>query len=339
LEGTAGAFRIRVAAPLAPVVEAVRLYTRIGLGLAGIALAASVAAGYALSRAALRPVRAMQRAAARISSDNLSERIPVGRVDDEISRLARLLNRTFERLESSFVQIRRFSEDASHEMKTPLSLIRLNVERLLGQEALAPAAREALHDTVEEIHRLDRLIERLLFLSRAQAGEVVLAADEQDPREFIASFSHDAGILAEARGAAYVEAANEGGRVRFDSGHVRQVLFNLLANALQAVSTRPRSDERGYVWLSSQFHDGWWRVTMEDDGVGLAPEQCEAIFGRFVRLPRTSSAATPSGAGLGLAICRSIAELHRGRIYAEPRTEGAGLRLILELPAAAERKI
>jgi two-component system heavy metal sensor histidine kinase CusS len=321
IEGVSESLRLRIATPLAPVTKAIERYIRIGLTVTSAMFGLSLVAGALLSRAALRPVRLIQRTAARIRSDNLSERIPVGEAQDEISSLAQLLNQTFDRLEGSFEQIKRFSAEASHEMKTPLSLIRLNVERLLGEEQLSSSGTEALQDAIQEIHRLDKLIERLLFLSRAQAGEVVLDCQPQDPSEFIASFLHDGHALAEPVGVTCEVAVNERGRVSFDANRMRQVLFNLLANALDA--TPPG----GRVVLHSVIRAGSWQVTMEDEGVGLPADKCEVIFERFVRIKQSTK-----GAGLGLAICRSIVGLHRGRIYAEPKRGERGLRLTLEMP-------
>lgn len=324
IEGFSESLKLRIATPLTSVTLAINRYVRIGLPVAAGLLVISLLAGVLLSREALRPIRLIQQTASRIRSDNLSERIPVGEAADEISSLAQLLNQTFDRLEASFEQIKRFSAEASHEMKTPLSLIRLNVERLLTEARLSPAGTEALQDAIQEIHRLDKLIERLLFLSRAQAGDVQLDSKVQDPSEFIASFLHDVCALAEPAGVSCELTENEGGSVAFDGNRMRQVLFNLLANALDAMPTG------GRVMLRSVIRDGFWRVTMEDDGVGLPTEKCEIIFERFVRIKQSAK-----GAGLGLAICRSIVELHGGRIYAEPVTEGRGLRLKVQIPATA----
>ena len=324
IEGFSESLKLRIATPLTPVTIAINRYVRIGLPVAAGLLVISLIAGVLLSREALRPVRLIQQTASRIRSDNLSERIPVGEAADEISSLAQLLNQTFDRLEASFEQIKRFSAEASHEMKTPLSLIRLNVERLLGEVRLSPTGTEALQDAIQEIHRLDKLIERLLFLSRAQAGEVQLDCQVQDPSEFIASFFHDGCALAEPAGVRCDLTENEGGSVAFDANRMRQVLFNLLANALDAMPTG------GRVMLRSVIRDGFWRITMEDDGVGLPAKECEIIFERFVRIKQSAK-----GAGLGLAISRSIVELHGGRIYAEPVAEGRGLRLKVEIPGTA----
>jgi signal transduction histidine kinase len=330
LEGNYQSLHIRISAPLASVQAALRTYTRVGLSLVVLAVAAGAVAAWFLSRTALRPVRLIERTAARISSDNLSERIPVaagGR--DEIARLSDILNRTFDRLQASFEQIQRFSEDASHEMKTPLALIRLNVERLVEREPLSPPGQEALQDALAEIHRLDRLIERLLFLARAQAGDVGLSRMEQDPRDFIRGFSHDGQALSEASRIRFTVGANEECRANFDAGRMRQVLFNLLSNALYATPAG------GEVTLRSQFLGGDWTVSVEDEGPGLPPEKCAVIFERFVRIPRAGGSAAPSGAGLGLAICRSIVTLHGGSIRAEPRGNRPGLRVTFSIPGRA----
>lgn len=324
-EACTESLRVRLSGPLAPVDEAVAAYTRLGLLVMVTVIAVSAGAGILLSRAALRPVRLIEATAQRISSDNLSERIPVPAADDEISRLARLLNETFDRLQSSFEQIQRFAGDASHELKTPLALIRLNIERVVLDPQTVGTSREALQDAIEQIHHLDRLIERLLFLSRAQAGEVALDREPFQADGFIGEFAHDAEMLAQAAGRNFVVAHNDPGRVNADRARLRQVLLNLLSNALRA------TPEGGRVELSSRLSpDGRWSLRLTDEGPGVPADKLEAIFGRFVRLHSTGG----GGAGLGLAITRSIVELHRGRIHARNRADRSGLEILIELPSA-----
>ena len=145
-------------------------------------------------------MRVIQETANRIRSDNLSERIPVPDVHDEISDLARLLNEMFDRLESSFNQVRRFSAEASHELKTPLSLVRLQAEKLLLDEGLTSEQQESVQVQMDEITRLEQIIEDLLFLSRAEAHVVKLSIRPTDPAEFLKTFLPDARVLAEHRG-------------------------------------------------------------------------------------------------------------------------------------------
>jgi len=289
-------------------------------------LVVSIITGLALSRIALRPVRLIQETANHIRSDNLSERIPVSDVQDEISNLARLLNEMFDRLESSFNQIRRFTAEASHELKTPLSLVRLQAEKLLVEGGLTPAQEEAVQLQLEEVTRLNKIIEELLFLSRVEAQAVTPELRREDPRRFLQAFAQDARVLAESRGVRFAETIDGLGCVNYDPKWIRQVLLNLVANALKF------SPRGGLVTLASEFTVDSWRVAVEDDGPGVAPEQRERIFERFVRLGDEPGDET--GSGLGLAISRSILGLHRGTIRAEASGRGPGLRVVFEIPIA-----
>src|SRR6202011_2142577 len=182
-----GPFDVTIATPLNSVREAMRYYSEICIWMLFVMIAISGAIGFGLSRLALRPVRLIRETANHISSDNLSERIPVAAVRDEISELAQLLNQMFDRLESAFDQIRRFTAEASHELKTPLSLIRLQAERLLVHGNLGAANEESVQVQLEEVSRLSQIIEELLFLSRAEAREIDLNLTRHDPELILAN--------------------------------------------------------------------------------------------------------------------------------------------------------
>lgn len=288
-------------------------------------LLASIGIGYGLSRLALRPVRRIAETARLIGSDNLGERMPVAEVRDEISDLARLLNEMFDRLETSFNQIRRFTAEASHELKTPLSLVRLHAEKLVIEGKFVPAQEEALHILLEEVSYLDRIIDRLLFLSRVDAKVTRLDPVAQDPGPFLRGFAPDAGALVEDRGLHFRFAHSGNGTARFDAKWIRQVLLNLVSNAIKA------SPANGEVRLASDLDDDTWRVAVEDDGRGLPSTELEHIFERFVRVPGTGYDDGKSS-GLGLSICRSILDLHGGRIHAENIAPNGGLRVVFEIP-------
>ena len=300
-------------------------YVEVFAGLALVMIVASGGIGFGLSRMALRPVRLIQETAGHIGSDNLGERIPVAEVQDEISNLARLLNQMFDRLETSFNQVRRFSAEASHELKTPLSLVRLHAERMLMRGDLTPAQEESVQVQLEEIGRLNSIIEELLFISRAEARAITLDRRLHDPRKFLESFTQDARVLAESRGIRLADKHTGEGLAEFDARWMRQVLLNLLSNALNV------SPPDGQITLESALADGAWRVVVADEGPGVPPEQLERIFERFVRLAENQN-ETGQGSGLGLAICRSIIQLHNGRIRAELPAAGRGLLIVFELP-------
>ncbi|HEX3843015.1 MAG TPA: ATP-binding protein [Steroidobacteraceae bacterium] len=321
-------FDVTIATSSAQVLKVMDGYVEVCTGLLCAMLAVSSIIGIALSRLALRPVRLIRETASRIGSDNLSERIPVSGVRDEISELARLLNQMFDRLESSFKQVRRFAAEASHELKTPLSLIRLQAEKLLVAGNLAPAEEDAVQMQLEELARLNRIIEEMLFLSRAEARAITLQLRQQDPSRFLHAFAQDARVLAEHHGRHFVLASEGDGRVAFEAQRIRQVLLNLLANALCA------SPLDGVITLRSAFSAGVWHVSLEDQGPGVAASERERIFERFVRLGTLSD---ERGSGLGLAICRSIIELHYGRIWAEDAANAPGLKVLFEIPATELR--
>jgi two-component system heavy metal sensor histidine kinase CusS len=320
-------FDVIVATPLAPVYDLMAGYRLVFLGLLVTALVASVAIGYGLSELILRPVRVIQATANRIHSHNLAQRIPVSDAKDEMSQLADFLNQMFDRLETSFSEIRRFAAEASHELKTPLSLMRLHSERLLVDNQLQPAQRESVLVQLEEIGRVNHIIDELLFLSRADAGAVLVQLTEHRPQSFLSIFAQDAGALAEHQGKRFIWSHTGDGSVAIDAKRFRQVLLNLLTNALTV--TPPG----GVVSLGSTLVDGLWQLSMVDEGPGLTPEQCERVFERFVRLDPTKG--DPRGSGLGLPISRSIVTMHKGRIWATSRDVGRGLRVVIEIPAGS----
>jgi len=315
---------IVIATPSTQVSTAMRDYIMVCTAMLVAMLLASLAIGYGLSRLALRPVRSIAETARRIGSDNLSERMPVTEVRDEISDLARLLNEMFDRLEISFGQIRRFTAEASHELKTPLSLVRLHTEKLLVESKFVPTQEEALHILLEEIGHLDQIIDQLLFLSRVDAQVTRLALVAQDPGPFLYGFAPDASALVEDRQLRFHFIHAGDGLVRFDAKWIRQVLLNLVSNAIKA------SPAHGVVSLDSKVDDGIWRVAVTDEGRGLPAGELERIFQRFVRVPGTGY-NDDKGSGLGLSICRSIVGLHDGRIRAENIDRG-GLRVTFEIP-------
>jgi two-component system heavy metal sensor histidine kinase CusS len=315
-------YDVTVATSARNVSTALRAYELTSGALVLAMLLASIVIGVGMSQLVLRPIRAIRDTADRIRSDNLSERIPVADVRDELSELAELLNRTFDRLEQTFIQMRRFSEEVSHELKTPLSLLRLHAEQILRDDKGSHA--DAAVEQIEEIERLNRFIDQMLFLSQAEADSIVLELKPVNPRPFIESFAADAAVLADDSGHSFAAKVQGRGLVAFDESRLRQVLFNIVGNALKASPTGTR------IRLTSEFRKDVWRLVVEDDGPGVSAEERERMFDRFVRLG--DPAPDVRGAGLGLTISRSIVRLHGGRVWAEPARRLRGLAIIVELP-------
>ena len=322
-----GVWHLQVASRLEPTERLLRDYAKVsGLLLAGAALL-SIGLGYQFSRTTLQPVRAIEATARRIRADNLSERIPVAAGHGELTALINLLNDTFDRLQRSFDQVQRFTAEASHELKTPLALARLNAEKLQARVASDHDAGTLAAEILDEIARLNRIIESLLFLAKTEGGVLQLPQRELDLAALVADFADDAIALAEDGGVRFVLSRNDAGTVRGDPGLLRQMLLNLLSNAL-AVSAKGAS-----VSLASMHGPDGWQLVVTDEGPGLPAGQLERIFERFARYEGTARREGSTGTGLGLAICRGIVELHRGTIQAENRTDGTGLRVVVRLPA------
>jgi signal transduction histidine kinase len=328
-------FDVMIGTPLKPVSDVMARYLRISVALVSVMLLVSSAIGFVLSHLALRPVRLIEATATHIRSDNLSERIALDNVDDELANLARLLNQMFDRLESSFAQIQRFTAEASHELKTPLSLLRLHAERLIVEGSLTPPQEEAVHAQLEEVTRLNKIIEELLFISRAESGAITLERKEQAPREFLLAFAPDARVLTEHRGMRYRDAHAGDGSAYFDAKWIRQVLLNLLANALKV------SPRGGRIDIHSELGNQSWRVSVLDEGPGVEAQALTRIFERFVRLG--PQAADPeSGSGLGLAICRStrIARFVRDAAHGQHQSpRGRAAERGIRSPAAVEQRL
>jgi signal transduction histidine kinase len=294
--------------------------------LLGVPLIAALSIGFgmALRNSTLQPVRLMQATARRISASNLGERIVVPPGGGEMAALARLLNEMIDRLEKSFNHAKRFTADVSHELMTPLSIIRLHAERQLNDPELPAQYHHSVQEQLQATLHLSEILERLLMLAKADSSALPLKLEPTSTLDFMGQFAEEAQLLAESRGLNVVLAQNDGGLATFDQGCVRQALFNLLSNALRF------SPQKGTITFYSKRADGEWTVEVWDEGQGVPPDRLHDIFDRFVQItPRSELGA---GAGLGLAICKSMLELHRGRISARNRTDRSGFVVVFSMP-------
>lgn len=330
-EFATGDLRVQIASPLDPAERLLHDYARTSLLLLAVVALASVGLGWYFARLTLRPVRAIRETASRIGPETLGERIPLPEGRDELTALAGLLNRMFDRLEASFAQVQRFTADASHELKTPLALLRLNAEKLRERVGGDAEAAERVDEMLEDLDAVRRMIDSLLFLAKAESGSFAPTRAEVAADEFVRSFAEDALAMAEDRGAVFVVERSDAGAVRCEPTLVRQVLLNLVGNALRV--TPPG----GRIVLRSIVSTDAWSLSVLDEGPGVPEAQLERIFERFVRFDQGDDAAgRPRGHGLGLAVCRSIASLHGGRIFARNRIDRGGLEVTVELPRGEE---
>src|SRR6478609_5782959 len=230
-----GRLHLQIGSRLEPTERLLRQYTQVGLLLASVVAVTSLGLGYGISRLALRPLRDIRATAQRIGDGNFGERIPVPPGKDEVTGIVRVLNTTFDRQEAALRQVRQFSADASHELRTPLTLVRLNAERLREQVAANTEATATIDNLFEAIGQMNRLIEGLLFLAKAEGGVLPLVREPHDTAAFITAIAEDAAVLAEDRGLKFAVERNDAGTVSFDQHLIRQLLFNLISNAVAVV--------------------------------------------------------------------------------------------------------
>ena len=283
-----------------------------------IALVLATVAGYLLAGAALRPVERMRRRAAEISAETPGERLPVPVTRDEVERLGRTLNEMLGRLEAAVARERDFVADAGHELRTPLALLRTELELALRHAESDDELRDAVRRSSEEVDRLTRLADDLLLIAGADRGRVPLRIEVIQASELLASVARRFEWRAEETGRSVQTVAANGIRVRGDRIRLEQALGNLVDNSLRHGGGRVR--------LEARQVDGLVELHVADEGSGFPPEFVPTAFERF---SRPDSARAGGGAGLGLAIARTIAEAHGGETHAKNRERGADVWLVL----------
>lgn len=280
-----------------------------------------------LVQRALRPVDQIAGKAELITQHNLSERLPVAQTGDELERLSIALNHMIIRLDAAFQSSRRFVADASHELRTPLTILRGELESLVQEKESVPGQNERLGSLLEEVERLSKIVERLLALSRLDAGEAQAEWVGFDLAELAAGTVDQMALLAEDRGIAVTCDATQPVPVKGDRARLKQVIVNLLDNAIKY------TDEGGAVNVIVRPEGGYAVLQVTDTGIGIPPKALPHVFERFYRVDQTRS--NPSeGAGLGLAIVKSICNAHGGEVEAASAVN-KGSRLRVKLPLAA----
>ncbi len=297
------------------------------LGAGGVlaALALGWAGGHVLAAWALTPVDRITRAAERIGAHLLSERLAPPPTDDELGRLVAAFNGMIGRLDQAFQRERRFTADASHELRTPLASIRTQTEVALDRPRDPERDARVLASIRDESERLGRLVDDLLALARADAGQP-LELRPVDLEEIVADASARIAPRARERGLRLTVNVAETGPVRGDATWLTQALVNLLDNAVR------HTPPGGQVALSLTAAPGGALLEVADTGEGIAAEHLPHLFQRFYRVDQARARAG-GGVGLGLAICDWVASAHGGRLSVDSQL-GQGTAVRLWLPSA-----
>jgi heavy metal sensor kinase len=298
------------------------------LVIAPIILGASLLLGYWIAGRSLQPLGEMIGELEAITDGrSLHRRLAVDRSADEVARLGQAVNRMFDRLERSFAALRRFTADASHELKTPLMVLRAGVERALTNPGAPPESLQALDDSLLELNRMAELVDSLLTLARADEGRLPLETGPCDLRELVNEAAETASMLGERRGLTVrAESPSAPVVLAVDRTRIRQLLLNLVTNAVKY------TPEGGSVSLGLSEQPEVVTLTVGDTGIGIAAGDLPHIFDRFWRAdPARSREGERPGSGLGLAITKWIAEAHGGTITVQSRP-GRGTSFTVTLP-------
>src|SRR6266436_9192788 len=256
-----------------------------------------LASGWWLVRRALAPLDRLTKAAQRIHASNLHERLPRSENGDELDRLTEVFNAMMARLQDSFCHIREFTVHASHELKTPLAILHVELETLMNDPATTRAQREALASHLDEIQRLSRIVEGLTLLAKADAGQITLAQEPVRLDELVQDSFADAQILAQPRKIRVDLTACNEVVIHGDRHRLRQLLLNLADNAIKY------NQPEGRVLISLRATDDQAELVISNTGPGIAPEALPRIFDRFYR-GDPAHGSSIEGSGLGLSIAQ-----------------------------------
>ena len=292
-------------------------------GVMVLGICISAAAGIAAARLGMRPLHSITQAAQRISPAQLHGRISPQPWPQELMALAAAFDGMLDRLEDSFNRLSQFSADLAHELRTPINNMMGEAEVVLTRQRSSQEYREVLESSLEELGRLSRVIDSLLFIARAESPETRIQAADLDVRKELESVVEFHNAVAQEQGVEIT--CNGDGTIHADPVLFRQAVSNVLTNALRY------THGAGKIDVSVDHSDPQWvSVSVSDTGVGIDAEHLPKIFDRFYRVDPSRS-RHPQGMGLGLAIVKSIMSLHGGTA-AIASTRGKGTVVILTFP-------
>jgi len=277
-----------------------------------------------LTKKALKPVDTITRTAREIEDNDLSRRIKV-RTKDELGQLAETLNQMFDRLQKAFDRERQFTTDASHEMRTPLSIIRGEATLALSKERSNEEYRKSLEVISHESAHMTSVVGKLLELARYDSGREHLNFEVINLKELLVELETDTGILCEEKSLKFQLNIQADPTVKGDKVKLKELFLNLLDNAIRY--TPPG----GSISVSLTKQENYACIAVKDTGIGIPEEHIPHLFQRFYRVDKSRSHGE-KGAGLGLSICQRIVELHGGKIEVKSKVgEGSVFSFLLPI--------
>ncbi len=317
---------VQVAQELGPLQETIEELRLIYLVVGPFAIFWLCLGCWLLAERTIAPIIEVTEAAQGITADNLSRRLPPGNYKDELSQMVVSLNQMLDRLDKSFRRVRQFSGDASHELRTPLTILRGETEVTLRWAKTPEEFRDMLHSNMEEIDRMERIIESLLTLAKSEVGELTLEMKELSLSDLVQDLYLQSSILCEPKQIEVellLEVEKEI-RIRGDELRLRQMFLNLISNAIKY------TPEGGRLEIGMKMANDFAVIAINDSGIGISEEHLAHIFDRFYRVDKARN-RMDGGTGLGLAIVKWIAEAHGGSIQVSSKV-GKGSSFSVRLP-------
>ena len=314
---------VQVGSSLADFDETMRKLLIIMIISIPTSISVAIIVGYFMAKKSLKPVDQIRKTAVKISSSNLDERIDIKGRKDELGRLAETFNAMIARLKDSFQRINQFSIDVSHELKTPLTILKGETEVALRKDRDNGEYITLLHSNLEEIDRMARIIDDLLLLSKADMQDMKLNIENISLRDLVADVCMNMKIFANNKEISLIVDELADVRLIGDELKLRRMLWNIMENGIKY------TPKGGVVNISSYTNDGYVCINVKDNGMGISGDDIKYIFDRFYRADR--SRKRESGSGLGLSISKWIAEAHKGAIEVASQPS-KGSQFLIKLP-------
>lgn len=292
--------------------------------LTPLTLLAAATSGYFLMSQPLRPIAELTRHAEHIGIHGTGERLPIIASGDELERLSLSLNQMIGRLEDALAHIHRFSADVSHELHTPLTILRGELEPIVQLPNLDRIFSDAVGSALEEIDRMSQIVDSLLAISRLDSGGARIESTQVDLSELVSSTTDQMRLLADERQITITCSSSGQVQVSADPVRLKQVIVNLLDNAIKYTQTG------GHIHTFAFIDGGFGVLEVADDGIGIPEESQPHVFERFYRADKARSRGS-GGAGLGLSIVKAICSAHAGAVSLTSQ-EGVGTTVRVALP-------
>jgi len=293
------------------------------LGLISIII--SAAAGYYMAKRALEPISEITRTARGVAAGDLTRRLKSKSQDKEIQILVRVLNKMFTDLEASFQAQKRFTADASHELRLPLTILKGEIEVALRRPRTEEEYQQILRQQLSTIDRIQRIVNDLLTLARADAGQLEIVQEPVDLSLLLQEVGQQHLILFDSQHVGLDIQIEDELEIMGETGQIERTVMNLLSNAFK------HAPEHSSIHLTACSKGNSAIISVRDEGPGIAAEQQQRLFDRFFRADDARCRKEGEGAGLGLAICKRMVDAHNGDIWVESQI-GEGATFFVRLP-------